>query len=271
MNAQTLIDWKHATHSGRISASIHRCTHAGAPIIDMSAIEILYEDTELAVINKPSGISMLRDRSGEPDLWSGLKARFADEGKTAHLVHRLDKGTSGALLIALSLANQKHLTRAFQRRQVRKFYAARCVAPLPIHGTGEVNLPLTRGRKSRYRIAGDRRHIVTQSTDGHTRWTLPRSKVFKERAAHEAITRFRIANRARTLLSVQALTGRTHQIRVHFAWIGYPILGDHLYGAPNDPAQRWPRLALHCHRLVVPTLDGESLGVCAPLPPRFLK
>ena len=139
-------------------------------------IEILYRDAELAVVDKPSGISMLRDRSGEPDLWSAIKSHFADEGTHARLVHRLDKGTSGALLVALSEPCQKHLTRALQRHQVRKFHAALCVDRPPVAGTGEVDLPLTPGRKSRYRIAGERRHIVMETVHGNVRWSLPNTK-----------------------------------------------------------------------------------------------
>lgn len=247
-----------------MSDDVVRQHGSGAP-----AVEILYRDAELAVIDKPSGISMLRDRSGAPDLWSALKARFDDEGRRAYLVHRLDKGTSGAVIIALSAASQKQLTRAFARRRVSKFYAARCVTDPPIMATGEVDLPLTRGRKSRYRVAGARADIVMQSRNAGARWTLPASAVLGQRAAHPAITRFRIVDRERGLLAVQTLTGRTHQIRVHLAWIGYPILGDSLYGTPDDPRQRWPRLALHCHRLVFPTLDGTRRSVCSPLPPDF--
>ncbi len=63
---------------------------------------------------------------------------------------------------------------------------------------------------------------------------------------------------------LQPLTGRTHQLRVHLAWIGHPILGDHLYGKPDSIEQRWSRLALHCHRIVV-----DGLTITAPLPAEF--
>lgn len=246
------------------------CTLCGGELKVAKTIEILYRDAELAVVDKPSGISMLRDRGGEPDLWSAIKSHFANEGTQARLVHRLDKGTSGALLVALSEPSQKHLTRALQRQQVGKFYAALCVNRPPIGATGEVDLPLTPGRKSRYRIAGERRHIVMETGDGNVRWSLPNAKVFHDRAAHEAVTRFRVvhARPGHTLLSVHPRTGRTHQIRVHLAWIGFPILGDHLYGAPTDSAQHWPRLALHCHRLVIPGPRGR-LTVSSPLPDTF--
>lgn len=233
----------------------------------LPSIEILYRDAELAVVDKPAGISMLRDRSGAPDYWSAVKFHFADEGTQARLVHRLDKGTSGALLVALSEPCQRRLTRALERREVGKFYAASCVGRPPLTGTGEIALPLTRGRKSRYRIAGERQHIVREQHDGNVRWTLPPAKTFADRKSYDASTRLRIVHTdgARTLLVLQPVTGRTHQIRVHLAWIGHPILGDHLYGRPGDVAQRWPRLALHCHRLVIPSPRGR-FSVRAPLP-----
>ena len=243
--------------------------NAGKLIVS-KPIELLYRDAELAVVDKPSGISILRDRTGEPDLWSGIKAHFADEGTHARLVHRLDKGTSGALLVALTQRCQVHLTRALQQQQVGKFYAALCVDRPPVGGTCEVDLPLTPGRKSRYRIAGERQHIVKQAFNGNARWSLPSSRVFRGRKAYPALTRFRVvqSNAVHTLLSVHPHTGRTHQIRVHLAWVGHPILGDQLYGAPEDSAQTWPRLALHCHRLVIPGLQGR-LSVSSPLPTTF--
>ena len=70
-------------------------------------------------------------------------------------------------------------------------------------------------------------------------------------------------------LVLRPITGRTHQIRVHLAWVGHPLLGDHLYGSPADTAQHWPRLALHCHRLIVPLPDGTSLSLRCPPPDGF--
>lgn len=166
-------------------------------------------------------------------------------GGKPYQVHRLDKGTSGVLLVARDAATQKRLTAAFRRREVRKYYATWVTGRLPHSGT--VDLPLKKGRKSRYRVAGERRHIRLDDRI----WRLAGPTM---PGGIPAVTRIRplCVDAARTLLIAQPLTGRTHQLRVHLAWLGHPILGDHLYGRPGDPAQQAPRLQLHCHRLVVP-------------------
>ena len=203
--------------------------------------ERLFESDDLLVLNKPSGISLLEDRSGAENLWHMLQST----GKP-FLVHRLDKGTSGVLLVAKSQATQSQLAKQFNAREVRKFYVAKVVGEFPGGETLTINLPLKPGRKSRYRVAGQRENI--------------------ERVGAEFLLRnptedgFDAATRVRRLgttgeyswLLAQPLTGRSHQLRVHLAWIGHPIVGDHLYGKSNDPVQAADRLMLHCHRLVVP-------------------
>ena len=86
-----------------------------------------YEDDDIWVFDKPSGISMLRDRSGAQDLWSQISARTAKP----YLIHRLDKGTSGVLIVAKNPATQKKLTRAFHAREVTKYYVARVSGTRP--------------------------------------------------------------------------------------------------------------------------------------------
>ena len=224
------------------------------------SLDLLFRTPELLAINKPSGISLLADRSGAPCLWDELRRELALEGLEPLSVHRIDKGTSGVLLVALTREYQAHLTQAFQRRDVRKFYLARVVGDLNLAGgSGTIDLPLTEGRKSRYRVAGPREQIVRRGT----RWQLSG----RSDAGHASITRLRriAGNSVHTLLALSPLTGRTHQLRVHLAWIGYPIAGDHLYGKPDNDAQAWPRLALHCHRLVV-----DGIVITAPPPPELI-
>jgi len=176
-------------------------------------------------------------------------------GGKPYQVHRLDKGTSGVLLVARDAATQKRLTAAFRRRECRKYYLA-WVGGL-LTRAGMIDLPLKKGRKSRFRVAGERRHI-REASDG---WRLAGPT---RDGGLEAVTRVRplIATPARTLLIAQPRTGRTHQLRVHLAWLGHPILGDHLYGRPGALEQAAPRLQLHCHRLVLPGIAA----VRAPLP-----
>lgn len=206
----------------------------------------------MVALDKPADVSLLRDRTGDPCLWDMLPEML---GGKPYQVHRLDKGTSGVLLVARDAATQKQLTAAFRERSVRKYYVTWVTGALP-HG-GTVDLPLKKGRKSRYRVAGERRHIRLE--DGTWRLAGPTMP-----GGLPAATRIRPlrAGSARTLLLAQPLTGRTHQLRVHLSWLGHPILGDHLYGRPDDPAQQAPRLQLHCHRLVVPGFGTFR----APLP-----
>lgn len=216
---------------------------------DNGPIEILHRTAHLAVLDKPPNWSMLADRTGGPCLWDTLPDLL---GCKPYLVHRLDKGTSGVLLVALDQQSQSALTRAFNRREVRKFYLAWVVGPVDADGTLTIDLPLKPGRKSRYRVAGQRSAIVR----GDRGWAITAA----EPEGHASLTRLRVLVRteARSLLLLQPLTGRTHQLRVHLSWIGHPILGDSLYGKPGTPEQAAARLQLHCHRLVVPAWGSFS-------------
>ncbi|MDZ7670446.1 MAG: RluA family pseudouridine synthase [Gammaproteobacteria bacterium] len=173
--------------------------------------EILYRDEHLAVLNKPADVSLLADRSGAPCLWDSL----GDElGCKPYLVHRLDKGTSGVLLVALQPQTQRSLTRAFQQRRVGKFYLTWVTGAFDTGRSLTIDLPLRKGRKSRYRVAGERAHIV-RAAGG---WSLPTPTG----DGHASLTRVRTlrAGQRRSLLLAAPLTGRTHQLRVHLAWIG---------------------------------------------------
>lgn len=219
-------------------------------------LPLIYQDSDLLVVNKPSNISLLKDRSGAANLWDQLKAEF---GKL-HLVHRLDKGTSGVLLVARKASLQKHLTQAFNAREVRKYYCATVLGPIELTGTGHIDLPLQPGRKSRYRIAAPRAAIIRSQNHWH---------LDDQHLANPVSPQFPSYSRVRVVapltsspesgcseLLLAPKTGRTHQLRVHLAWIGYPILGDTLYGKPKAPEQQHDRLRLHSHRLVAPGLGS---------------
>lgn len=228
----------------------------------------IFEDRDLLVLDKPSGISVLADRTGAPCLWDEIRRRYAEDRRRRRpeaeprprLVHRLDKGTSGVFLVALSRACQRHLARAFAARQVRKHYLAVVAGHVPAGRSLTVSLPLRPGRKSRFRVAGQRDQIRASPSG----WRLrPKAPGIADpgvggsgngRRAWDACTRLRAlaVSPKRSLLAVQPLTGRSHQIRVHLAWIGHAVAGDHLYGAPQSAEQAAPRLALHAHCLVVP-------------------
>ncbi len=212
----------------------------------------------MLVLNKPSGNALFADRSGEPNLWDQLQA--SDPAHKLYQVHRLDKGTSGVLVLARDPQTQAALNRAFNKRLIRKFYLARVLGSVTRGQRLQLALPLRKGRKSRYRIAGPRAAIV-QDQQG---WHLPAQAWDAQALASTTFLRTLQAG-ATSLVLLQPITGRSHQLRVQLSWIGHPILGDHLYGKPQDPAQAWPRLALHCHRLIIPTAAG-MLRLTAPIP-----
>lgn len=199
--------------------------------------EILYRDKDCLVIDKPSGISVLRDQDGSPNVFDVIRAEYAN----AKLVHRLDKGTSGVMVVALTKQFQEFASRQFARRLVRKFYVAVIAGHISKGQTLTVDLPLNPGRKGRFRVAGLREEIrphrhgwFIESSDGHPSTTRVR-----------ALDQSQI----RTAVLLQPLSGRTHQLRVHMSWIGHAIVGDNLYGAPNSSEQKWPRLLLHSTRI----------------------
>jgi 23S rRNA-/tRNA-specific pseudouridylate synthase len=205
--------------------------------------EIIYRDRRLVAINKPANVSLLADRSGAACLWDTLPDTL---GARPLLVHRLDKGTSGVLLLALDRTAQSALTGAFAQRRVRKYYLAWVQGRLEGGSSMIVDLPLRKGRKSRYRVAGPREQIRFENGA----WRLAGARD----EGLDSMTRLRRLRHAeeRTLVLAAPVTGRTHQLRVHLSWIGHPIMGDTLYGRPGSPGQQAARLQLHCHRLVVP-------------------
>lgn len=183
---------------------------------------------------------MLRDRSGEENLWTQMRQEF---GKL-FLVHRLDKGTSGVLLVATQQDVQSKLTRLSAQRAIAKYYIARVVKPFPRGNTFLFDLPLCKARKSRYRVAAPRATISQQGN---------RYVAQQDRDGLPAQTRVRAINAEGTRLLVKPATGRTHQIRVHLGWCGYPLRGDKLYnGQKNTGPLQAERLHLHCHHLVIP-------------------
>ncbi|HLS06114.1 MAG TPA: 23S rRNA pseudouridine(1911/1915/1917) synthase RluD [Wenzhouxiangella sp.] len=219
------------------------------------ALDVLLEDPHLLVVNKPAGL-VVHPGSGNPDgtLANALLNHDADLAvlPRAGLVHRLDKDTSGCLIVARTTASHRRLVEAMKKRAIRRFYRALVWGEM-IAG-GQVDEPLGRHPVDR------RRQIVRP--DGRP-----------------ARTHYRVARKlsGASLLDIELETGRTHQIRVHMAHIRYPIIGDRVYGRRGAPAglgdaqrqawQKFPRQALHARRLVFDHPDsGQPLEVTAPLP-----
>jgi tRNA pseudouridine32 synthase / 23S rRNA pseudouridine746 synthase len=221
---------------------------------------VVYEDDAVLVVNKPAGLAVMGERH-ETDL-----VRLAEEsGEKLWPAHRIDKVTSGALLLAKELALHGDLTRQFNRRTVEKVYLA-ITRSAGLPERGEIELPLSIGRKNRVRVAASRAAITFD--ESRSRWSVPADEEFEHVRTYPSVTTFaRLwTDGQHTLLAVHPVTGRRHQIRVHLAWIGHPIEGDPLFAKPGDA-----RTLLHSWQLGFDAAwaDGRRIHAQAPPGPDF--
>lgn len=218
-------------------------------------IEIIYQDSDLVVINKPAGISTTADRTGEPDLVPVLQKQLGTETRL-RLVHRLDKFASGVMLLAKNLTTQSKVSSLFEKRLVKKTYLA-LVAGAVRARTGTINTPLSHSRKN------------------------PQVMRTDPKRGKPAVTRWRLLADfgAVALLAVEPVTGRTHQIRVHLKSIHLPLAIDPLYGStrpimlsdfkpdyrPKRDKSEPPlidRLTLHAYQIEIPAdLDKPTMFI----------
>jgi 23S rRNA pseudouridine1911/1915/1917 synthase len=213
------------------------------------ALHVVFEDEDILVINKPAGL-VAHPGSGN---WSGTLMNALlhhDPGlqavPRAGIVHRLDKDTSGLLVVARTLVAQAALVSQLQAHSVRREYLA--VALGAVMEDGRVDMPIARHPVQRVKMA-----VVA--------------------GGKPAVTHYRVLRRypGATFLACRLETGRTHQIRVHMAYLGHPLLGDPVYGRalPGLPTHlpAFPRQALHATRLEIkhPT-HGATMAWEAPLP-----
>ena len=215
-------------------------------------LDILYEDEDLAVVIKPRGM-VVHPAAGHEDgtLVNALLGNLSElSGIGGELrpgiVHRLDKDTSGLMLVAKNDETQEALSRMLKDREVEKHYRALAEGRFPGQ-EGEISAPIGRSRKDRKKMAVD-----------------PEGR--------EAVTRWRILAEGRncTLLDVRILTGRTHQIRVHLRSVQHPVCGDPLYGF--ERGVKVPCLMLHAFSLsFTHPRTGQKMTFQAPLPEDFLK
>lgn len=225
----------------------------------MTNLEILFEDDDLVVVNKPAGLLVIPDRfNGElPSLNRLLEARLEQR---IWIVHRLDRDTSGVICFAKNEVAHRYLSMLFQEHEVEKFYAGL------VHG---------RVRQEEGRI---------ESPIGEHPYIKGKMSVSK--GGKVAVTDFKVVDKwaLYTLLQFQIHTGRTHQIRVHMQSMGHPLLCDELYGdgkpfllssikrkfrlSEKDEVEKplLNRLGLHAYRLRFPKEDGTIITVDAPLP-----
>lgn len=213
------------------------------------ALDIVHEDAHLLVIRKPAGLVV----HPAPGHWSGtlLNGLLAHHAGAASLpragiVHRLDKDTSGLMLVAKSRLAMEALVRAIAAREVQREYLA--LAHGVWRGDVEVRVDQPMGRDPRNRL---RMAVLPADASG----------------AKVAQTTIRLLERGseHLLVACRLHTGRTHQIRVHMAWLGHPLVADELYG--GKPAFGLTRQALHAFRLrLLHPVDGTALQFEAPLP-----
>jgi 23S rRNA pseudouridine1911/1915/1917 synthase len=215
-------------------------------------LDVVYEDDDLAVINKPAGLIVHPGSGNETGtLVNALLARYpqlAEIGyapKRRGIVHRLDKDTSGLIIVAKTAMTMQRLMAQFQKRTVSKTYIA-LLEHTPKTPTGRITVPLARDPVRRKQMAATR-------------------------SGKPAITEFTVIERfkdGKALVRVDLLTGRTHQIRVHMAFIGCPIIGDSVYGFRKQHLLN--RQFLHATRLCFDhPQTGERLCFDAPLPPEL--
>jgi 23S rRNA pseudouridine955/2504/2580 synthase len=238
---------------------------------------ILYEDQDLMVLNKPHGLAV-QGGSGTKHHIDGMLASLADEkGERPVLVHRLDRDTSGVLLIAKSRRVAAKLGEVFRSRQAKKIYWA-LVEGVPKPAQGRISLFLAKGDGM-----GDTRGKKAPNVKPD-REKMQIAKHGDAEAQH-SVTYYAVVDKAAprlAWLSMKPITGRTHQLRAHAEAIGHPIVGDPKYsGDANtprrvDPIRQIPdgvehKLHLLARRLVLPHPRGGTLDVTAPLPPHMQK
>jgi tRNA pseudouridine32 synthase / 23S rRNA pseudouridine746 synthase len=184
---------------------------------------IIHRDERLIVLNKPSGLLSVPGIG--PEKADCLAARVQREFPSARIVHRLDRDTSGVIVLALDEESHRELSRQFHDREVEKRYIA-IVGGVLAEDEGEIDLPMRKDMDDPPRQIIDHEH------------------------GRCAITRWRVLERLndRTRLELRPLTGRSHQIRLHLKTIGHPILGDDLY-APPELLAAADRLLLHASTL----------------------
>ncbi len=260
----------------RLVAADARATRASPGDREAIAAMTLFEDRDVIVVNKPYGLAV-QGGSGTTRHIDGMLEAFANkDGERPVLVHRLDRDTSGVLLIAKSRKMAAELGEIFRSRRARKIYWA-LVEGVPKPAQGRISMFLAKGEGM-----GEGRGL------GAGRGHLERMRVAShgDKDAQHSLTLYAVVDKVAprlAWLSMRPITGRTHQLRAHCEEIGHPIIGDPKYNRrpPNDPARSDPfravppgleqKLHLLARRLVLPHPRGGIIDVTAPLPEHMKK
>ncbi|MCK5221354.1 MAG: RluA family pseudouridine synthase [Candidatus Aminicenantes bacterium] len=214
----------------------------------------LYEDEHLLIINKPQGISVHRGAGiNEPTIADYFQFNYPDSKTTGDserpgIVHRLDKGTSGVLILAKSVKAFSELQKKFKKREIKKTYCAIVKGKMRFIN-GHINSPIKRNPKDRRKFTIDPGGESINSKDALTHYR----------------TRYEFQNS--TYIFIEPHSGRTHQIRVHMSSLGNSVLGDDLYGEKSS----FPRLALHAYSISFshPVHKSRIIYSHAPIPQIF--
>ena len=219
--------------------------------------EVILEEKDFAVLNKPAGIIVHaphRFKADHPTVVDFVRARYpetndvGDDPKTRPgIVHRLDKDTSGVLVIARTNDFFLHLKRLFQRRLVKKTYCALVWGRVSLEGVIDIPIGLKPGSVKRSARARNMKMVKNAVTE------------------YETISRFTHGEEEFSLVRVFPKTGRTHQIRVHFLEIHHPIVGDQMYGKRKNPWEL-ERQFLHAESVEFPLPDGKRFRIEAEMP-----
>ncbi len=227
---------------------------------------ILYQDKHILALNKPAGLVVHSDgKTKEPSLAGWVLEHFPktknvgepitlSNGEVIHrpgIVHRLDRDTSGVILVALTQEGHAHLKKQFQDRTISKKYHT-FVYGIIKEEDGVIDRSITRSRKD-FRLWSAQR-----GGRGEAREAVTLYKVLKRVEAEDA-----------TFVEVEPQTGRTHQIRVHFKAINHPVVADPLYAPKRDPILGFSRLALHAKEISFENVEGKQVKTEAPYPKDF--
>lgn len=239
---------------GKVAGSVRPGGVRGLNDADALRAMVLYEDNDVLVFNKPPGLAV-QGGSGVTRHVDGMLEAFRDrKDQKPRLVHRLDRDTSGVLVVARTRLAAQKLAAAFRRRTTRKVYWA-LVKGVPKPHQGRISTWLAKGGGPE----GDRMRVATHGQDEATHAVSLYSVV--ERSGQKL-----------AWLTMRPVTGRTHQLRAHAAHIDHPIIGDPKYFDNEDwelPGGMQNKLHLHARRIVMPHPSGGTIDVTAPLPPHM--